>query len=347
MVKVNSSQINNFLNDLKKIKNVILIFGPDQGQVSELYEKLKSVILANRQDPFSLSDLSVKTIKEKPFTLHDEAMSLSLSGSNRVIRIFDADDSITKELKELPSLEGSKNYFILTSSNLGPRSTLRKIFEKNNKLLAFACYEDTSYTLEKYIIENLKDKNFTISREALLWLIDNLGGDRGITTREIDKLCLYKISDEDNYISLDDVISCIGRGDKKEYDDLIYATASGNKNLLKSIFNHLTAEGGNFISIILLTSRHFHRLNSVVSQKNEYSLDELIKNLKPPVFFKRAGEFKQQCELWTPEYLFKSLNILSDTEELVKTKNILAKQIVERALLQISGAGARLIKLKK
>ena len=138
-MKVTSSQINHYLNDLKKIKNVILIYGPDQGQVSEFYAKFKSVILNNIKDPFSLSDLSCKIIKEKPFILYDEAMSLSLSGNNRVIRISDSDDTLTKELKQLETLENSKTYFILTSGNLGPRSSLRRLFETNNNFLAYAC----------------------------------------------------------------------------------------------------------------------------------------------------------------------------------------------------------------
>lgn len=343
-MKVTSSQINHYLNDSKKIKNVILIYGPDQGQVSEFYAKFRSAILNNLQDPFSLSDLSSKIIKEKPFILYDEAMSLSLSGNNRVIRISDSDDTITKELKQLETLENSKTYFILTSGNLGPRSSLRRLFETNNNFLAYACYEDTPYSLEKYILKHLNKNKFLISKDALFWLTDNLGGDRGVTSKEIDKLCLYKISDEDNHISLDDVIACIGKGDKKEYDDLIYATTSGNKKLLTRIFNRLISEGANSIGILLLTSRHVHRLNSVVSKKDKFPLDKLIKELKPPVFFKRIQEFKKQCEVWTPEYLFKSLEILSKSEELAKTKNSLSKQIVERSLLQIAGAASKLSK---
>lgn len=343
-MKVYSTKIDQYLNDINLLKNIILIYGPDQGQVYDILNTLKNIILNDSSDPFSFSELNIKYIKDNEYILKDESVTLSLTGGNRVVQVIDANDTISKEIKNISELKEGNTFFILTSGNLGPRSTLRKLFEKNKNLLSIVCYEDSPYSLEKYIKNILNRDDLKVNNEALSWLINRLGADRKVTKSELEKLLLYKFSDKEKIINLQDVMSCVGHGDNLDYDDLVYAMASGKKQVLKKVYNRLISEGASLISITLFSNRHLFRLYKVICEKETIPLDSLISKLQPPIFFKRKDEFRRQCEIWSLEYLTRSLSILSEVEELVKSSYIPQKEIVERALLQIAGAVSRLEK---
>jgi len=221
---------------------------------------------------------------------------------------------------------------------------LRKLFEKNDNFLSIVCYEDTPYSLEKYIKSILLKDSLKINNDALYWLVNRLGADRRLTKSEIEKLVLYKLSDQQDVINIEDVTACVGYGDSLNYDDLVYAMASGQKLVLRKVLNRLVSEGASLISIILLSSRHLFRIHSIVGADQTISLDSLISKLQPPVFFKRKDEFRRQCEIWTSEYILKSLSLLSFTEELLKSSYQPQKVIVERALLQVAGVVSQLDK---
>ena len=63
------------------------------------------------------------------------------------------------------------------------------------------------------------------SPEALAYLAANLGGDRQLTRRELEKLVLYK-GDAGGRVELADALACVGDSADLTLDDLAYAVGA-------------------------------------------------------------------------------------------------------------------------
>ena len=64
------------------------------------------------------------------------------------------------------------------------------------------CYADTEEDLERLVEGAAKAQGFTVEEDALGWIVERLGGDRGQTRSEVDKLLLYKADDASKTITL-------------------------------------------------------------------------------------------------------------------------------------------------
>src|SRR5262249_44707263 len=148
-------------------------------------------IAGDLRDPFRVAELTPAQLKEDPVRLADEAAALSLTGGRRGLRLRGAGEAPASPLGEL--LEGTipAALLVLQAGELGPRSTLRSLFERLPRAAAIACYLDDEEALEQVIGEWLKTHRLTADRDAVDFLLSRLGGDRGITRQELEKLALY------------------------------------------------------------------------------------------------------------------------------------------------------------
>ena len=61
--------------------------------------------------------------------------------------------------------------------------------------------------------------------------------------------------------------------------------------------------------------------------------------LRPPVFFKRKGQFKAQAGRWNAPLLARGLDVLTTAELQAKSTDMPAQALIERALIQVAAAG--------
>jgi DNA polymerase-3 subunit delta len=223
---------------------------------------------------------------------------------------------------------------VVEAGDLGPRSKLRKLFETASNGAAIACYADDSRAIETVIRETLGGRNLTISRDALQYLCDNLGGDRMVSRSELEKLALY-MGNAGGEVSLSDAVTCIGDSANMTLDDLAFAAGSGDLERLTRLFDRAQQESTTAIAILRVLARHFQRLYLATGLMAEgKSPEEAMKALRPPVFFKQTGAFRAQCTRWTPARLETTLNSIGDAEAACKTTGAPSDMICGQLLLR-------------
>ncbi len=152
---------------------------------------------------------------------------------------------------------------IVEGGNLTPRSTLRTLAETEPTLAALPCYMDNEAALEGLVESSARALGLVVEPEALEWIVERLGGDRGRTRSEIDKLMLYKGTDAGKTVTLDDAMAVLGDTASIGIDDVIAATFDGEPVALDRALDRVFAEGGNPVQLVRSLQRHADQLHLV------------------------------------------------------------------------------------
>lgn len=319
----------------------VLVYGPDAGLVHERAQALVKAVAEDPADPFRVSELGAREIVEDPARLGDEAAALSLSGGRRAVRLRQADDDLAPHFKDFFATGRGEALVVVEAGDLPARSALRKIFEGAGAGAALACYRDDERSLPALIRETLGGFGLEVTPDALAYLVANLGGDRQLSRRELEKLALYMGAQgkgaEAARIALRDAQACVGDSAALSLEDLAFAVAGGEPAGAERALQRSLQEGGHPVRALGAVARHFLRLHLVrgLTGRGE-TLDGAVKGLRPPVFWKRAESFKAQAAAWPPGALARALERLLEAEAACKQSGAVPETLCARTLLEIA-----------
>ena len=175
---------------------------------------------------------------------------------------------------------------IVEADELGPRSSLRQLFEVADNAAALPCYRDEAEDIARLIAEELGRAGLRLTDEARDYLVGALGGDRGVTRRELEKIVSYMgPSRAARPLKLADAVACVGDSAALSVDDLVFALGDGD---LAAVERLTTRTGGGYD-----TSRDPARAQSTFPApapggggRRSRASDP---SLKPPVFFQTGA----------------------------------------------------------
>ncbi len=313
----------------------ILVYGPDDGLVKERAAAMGGTAVADINDPFNVTVLSGDALIDDPARLSDEANSMSLMGGARLIRIEGAGDKLTVLLKEYLQNPSSENLVILEAGELGPRSSLRMLFEKDKAAAAVPCYVDDERGVANLIRETLKTNGYNIQSDAVSWFAQNIAGDRARVRAEIEKMITYMGNEKS--IKLDDVQAAIGEAGDQSLDDLVYSIGEGKPEAALRAYNKLLGEGIQVVSILRTLQNHYKRLHYTKALMNEGDdLEGAMKKLQPEVFFKLKPSFTTQLRKYSDKKLLAVMQRLSQVEAQTKQTGTPVETLCSQAILSLS-----------
>ena len=337
-MKLNAGGIRAFLGKPDAAMRAVLLYGPDTGLVKERAEALTKTRVADLHDPFGVSELGAGDLKTDPARLADEAQALSLGGGGRVVRVRQATDGCSDAVRSFLELDTPAEAMVLIEAGeLGPRSSLRKLFEGAANAVALPCYADGARDLADVVRQTLSKNNLTIGRDAMAALVQSLGADRGLTRGELEKLVLYK--DSSGEVTIEDVAAVVGDAAATSMDDVVNAAAVGDAGALDSALSKTLGEGANPVQVVRAAQRHFQRLHLAAGEMAKgKSAGDAMKALRPPVFFQNQDRFVHQLRLWPVTRLARAFELLTEAELGCKSTGLPAEAICGRALIQIAQA---------
>lgn len=308
----------------------VLVYGPDRGLVRERVDKLTRSVVADPDDPFRVADLTGDQIKKAPALIADEAAAMAFGGGRRVVRVRAPSEDTADAFRRFLADPAGEALVVVEAGDLDGRSKLRAAFEKAELGAALPCYRDEGRDLTSLIEEALKGYRLSVSREALDYLSQHLGADRGVTRSELQKLALYKGSGE---VQLEDARSCVGDSAALSLDDVAHAVAEGDLQALERAFDRALAEGANAIQPLRATANHFKRLHQVADARD---VAQAVDKLRPPVFWKVKPRFTAQAKAWSPALLGQALDGLLDAEARCKSTGMPVDAVAARELMRIA-----------
>lgn len=243
-MKLSARQIEPFLAAPDPAVRLILLFGPDEGLVRERAQDLVRHAAEDPADPFRVADLAPKTLEDDPARLADEAAALAMTGGRRALRIRVAGESLAGLLENFLAAPPGDALVVVESGDLPPRSRLRRVVESAPLGAALPCYRDEGRGLVALIDRVVGEAALRLSSEARAYLADNLGGDRQLTRRELEKLIDYMgIGSRSREIGLADAQACVGDSAARSLDDVAFAAAGGDFAELDRALGRCLQEG--------------------------------------------------------------------------------------------------------
>ena len=345
-MKVSGRSVERFLKAPGPEIEAVLIYGPDGGLVSERAATLTAALGIDPEDPFAQNELSVGEITSDPARLRDDCAALSFGGGRRLVLVRSAGDSLAPAVEAVLADPPGAAILLLLGGDLPPRSRLRRLVEQSDRAAALPCYQDDAQSLPAVIRQSLGAAGFDIAPDALDHLVANLGADRQMTRRELEKLMLYvgeagDAEDGRQRVGWAEVTACLADGSLQTLDELTLAVGDGDLAAVDRGLRRLAAEGVNAVSLLRALMRHFHRLLTAADALAKGSTPErAVEGLRPPVFWKHKGRVAAQLRAWPAPRLARVEQELLEAEILCKSSGLPASVVAERAALTLARRAA-------
>jgi DNA polymerase-3 subunit delta len=317
-LKIDTARTDSFLKNPSA--NVILLYGPDSGLVAERGLTLARSIPGAAADPFRFAELH----GPDPATFLSEATAASLTGGQRVIRVRDAGEALTKPLESLLN-NPPDALIILEAGELTAKSKLRALAEID------------ADRLPKIFTDRLRAAGITLDPDAAAWLAKNIAGAEGPVGQAVEFLALY--AGDTNRLTLEDVRAALPDGGDTSMQDAVDATLTGDPAATDRALTLAYDEGVSPVGILRVLLGELMRLR--LAAASGLPAAQAVAAMRPPVFYKRAPTVTRALSLWTPNALMDAIRIALTAEAACKTTAIPDQSYCRQMMLNLASRARR------
>jgi DNA polymerase-3 subunit delta len=335
MTAIKPAGLESFLRKPDPAVGALLIYGDEPDAVRELASRAVKKVAGSLDDPFSVMTLADQDLASDPARLADEVQSISMFGGRKAIWVKGAGDAFLKAV--LPVLEGraSGNLVVAEASTLAKSSQLRAMFEKSTNALVIPLYAAEPGEIAQMVEQILAQDNLRIGPDALTRFMALAGTSRGLVKREAEKLALYCLGNE--RISLEDVEAVCGNDTGATADELADSVFGGDVEEADRLFHDLVRGGQDAGRLLGAVHQQALRLQDFrVAIDRGAQAEQLLKQARPPVFFKRQRAVQAQLRAWSLSDLVTAGGTLNANVLAARRNAALAEAIAGRCLLSLA-----------
>jgi DNA polymerase-3 subunit delta len=313
--------------DLLEFK-LILFYGKNEGLKFEIIEnflnKFKGQVYKYDENEF-IGNFDL---------IFTEMINSSLFDDKKLIILSRITEKIFKYVEEIDKKNTSDVTIILNSGVLEKKSKLRNLFEKNEKMMISAFYEDDNRNLSSIVLEFLNKNNIKLSRESINLIISRASGDRKNLKLELNKLLNFSFTNKNiDYETVENLTNLAENYDAGMLAD--YFLLKNNKNLSK-ILNENNYSGEDCILILRTILKKSKRLLDIIKRYEvNKDINLSLSNTKPPIFWKEKENVKKQVFLWKLRDLQEKIYELSEIEILIKSNSNNSLNIVSDFIVNV------------
>ncbi len=323
---IRSYEINNV--DFE-INNFILFYGQNEGLKNEEIQKIRLKLKT------PVSNYDEKQILENKELFYNNVLSGSLFDDKKIITINRASDKFINIVEDLLEKKLSDRIIIINCGILEKKSKLRKLFEKEKKLICVPFYPDNSQTLIKIAQTFFQNIKIPISTLNLNLIVNKCNGDREKLNNELSKIKMFCLNK--NKINSEDLLKLINLDENHSISKLIDNCLAKNKKNIINILNENIFSNDESISIVRIFLNKSKRLLNILKQfENEKNLERVLASSKPPIFWKDKDIVKKQINSWTIDQTKKLIFEINKVELKIKKNNTNSIYFLTNFLLEKS-----------
>lgn len=331
MSALKAHEVARFLAHPDLSEGIFLAYGPDGGLVRETAQRLVRYYSDKGSD--SVVTLEGSDIDANPSLLAMEAKTVSLFGGQRIIRVRNAGKSLVMTLTELRD-DPAGAVIILEAGNLTPRDPLRALVEAAKLGRALPCYPDSDETLAALFRDTFAKNGIRADADVIQALRENLGNDREITRRELEKLVLYAA--QSKVLTREDVLLLCADNGMTVIDAVLDATGTGHPEKLEMALSRALSNGIDVQRVLRSAMLHFGALRTWRTQVDAgKSARDVLSTAQPRPHFSRAGVMEQQLRQWSDGALATATERLQQATLESRRRPVLAEPVLRRTLLSL------------
>ena len=320
--------------ELNKLKlnnyKFYLFYGDNEGLKEELIKNL-----FEKNYPDKVYRYEEKEILDNVNNFFNSVLTKSFFDNEKLIIINRATDKVKSIIEELIEKNPQDIQFILNSKNLEKKSTLRKFFEKEKKIICTPFYEDNIQTLHSIISQFFRGKKIAISQQLINILIERSRGDRKNLNNELGKIENFSLNKKN--LNLEEIIKLTNLADNYSASELVdHSLAKNTKKTLTILNENNYSDEDNIIIIrtILAKLKRLVKIYELVDEKN--SIEQAISAYKPTIFWKDKPLVTQQIRAWGKDGLENLIYKSNKIEFLIKKNSGISKVILEDFIINNS-----------
>ncbi len=316
-----------------------LLYGPNWDLLNRLKTQAIRHFAANHPEGeivrFSDSDLAAD-----PGRLLEELQSISMFGPDKLVVVDAASAAIHKACIGAISVGWSDCFLLVTAGDLKKSSPLRKEFEASPELAITVCYEQSIADLLEFSASFMSGLGITIERDAAELVVSAVGGNAALLQSELAKLASY--AGEGGSLTSADVTEIIAGNEAASMDGLIDAVFSGRPEAAIQAITTLQQQGQQpATALIALTNHCALLIEMAVAVDFGRRPEAVVKEWRPPIFFKRHNAFTGQLRLCSLAQLLTVAEHLRIANSETRRKPLVNWQLAERFVISAASSFRR------
>ena len=339
MTALKAHEVERFLKRPDLEAGILLVYGPDTGLVRETAQRLVRHYAGAGSDGMGLVTLDGSELDSDPGRLLVEARTSSLFGDKRVVRVRNAGKGLAVPLADLAA-DPSGAIVVLEAGNLAPRDALRAFAEGATTARALPCYADSDETILRLITESFSKAGIAADPDVAQTLRDQLGNDREVTRREIEKLVLF--ADQSKILTREDVLTLCADNAALVLDEIADSIGTGHPGRLDQALSRALSASINSQQLLASTMQHFAQLRrwrTVVD--TGVSVRDVLDGARPKPHFSRRSSLEQQLRLWSDASLSTAMSRLHDATGESRKNYGRSETVVRRVFLALATMAAQ------
>lgn len=315
-----------------KEKLGLLLYGGDSMRVAlKRQEYLKALLGPAAEEEMRLSRIPAGDLRREPALLMDAIKAVGFFPGPRAAFVEGANELVSQIIVEtMADWQPGDAQIVVTAGDLKKTSKLLKAFEGHRDAYAWGIYDDPPDRAE---IERLLSEAQLRADGGSMAALENLARslDPGDFRQTLEKLSLYKLSDPNTPVSLDDIGACAPASVEAAVDDILNIVAELKSTEIGPLMRRLQSQGVAPVTLSIMAMRHFRTLHRAAC------------NPGAPIWGVRDRDrVMRQSRGWGMVKLETALGILTDTDLQLRSagQTAPAMAIIERTFIRLAMYGA-------
>ena len=310
----------------------LLLYGSDSMRVAlKRQEYLKALLGPAADEEMRLTRIQAADLRREPALLMDAIKAVGFFPGPRAAFVEGANELVTAIIIDtLKDWQTGDAQIVVTAGDLKKTSKLLKAFEGHRDTYAWGIFDDPPDRAE---IEGLLKEAKLRAEGPAMGALEELARslDPGDFRQTLEKLSLYKLSEPDTSVSLEDIAACAPATIEAAVDDIINIVAELKSAQIGPLMRRLQSQGVNAVTLSIMAMRHFRTLHRAAC------------NPGAPIYGVRDRDrLQRQSRDWGMHKLETALGILTDTDLQLRSagQTAPAMAIIERTFIRLAMFGA-------
>ena len=302
--------------EIKKINldktRLFLFYGENEGYKNEI---IKKRFEKNYQNQIYRYD--EKEIIDKKNDFFYSILSKSFFDNKKLIIISRVTDKIRDIIEEVISTNITDVTIILSANILEKKSKLRSFFEKEKNTICIPFYSDTNETMSNLSLNFFKEKKIFISQETINLIVERCRGNRENLYNELEKIENY--SRNKKRVNYDEILKITNLAENYNVSELTDNCLAKNTKKTSHILNENNFSTDDCILIVrtlLIKAKRILKLQEEIN--NNSNIEQVVKNFRPPIFWKDKEIVKTQIKNWPLKKIQNVIIKINEVELLIK-----------------------------